>query len=160
MKKLVICVVLSLSLFLTTSFAGTPAVQIGEVVCIKRLVQGNDIIKIIRVQDPENPFVSIFFTTIDSGKLLAFADPSNASITARLTGEIPVTTKGKRIINKTPNMDIAHIRKSIGSKITKIARFYDEKMDTLVYLIYTTKILDGSLKHSISAVPLGKPLTP
>jgi CreA protein len=160
-RKLIICIGLSLLLFLTTSsYAGTPAVQIGEVVCIKRLIQGNDIIKIIRVQDPENPFVSIFFTTIDSGKLLAFADPSNTSVAARLTGIIPVDKDGKRVINKTPNMDIAHIRKSIGSKIMKIARFYDEKMDTLAYLIYTTKILDGSLKHSLSTVPLGKPLTP
>lgn len=162
LKRLTICIGIIMLLLLPPVFshAGPPAVQIGEVVCIKRLVQGNDIIKIIRVQDPENPFVSIFFTTIDSGKMLAFADPSNASITARLTGKIPVDKNGKRIINKAPNMDIAHIRKSIGSKITKIARFYDEKMDTLVYLIYTTKILDGSLKHSISAVPLGKPLTP
>ena len=140
--------------------AGGQAVQIGEVVCVKRLVQGNDIIKIIRVQDPENPFVSIFFTTIKSGRLLALADPSNASIAARLTGEVPVDENGKQIINQMPNKDIAHIRKSIGSKIMKIARFYDIKMNTLTYLVYTTKILDGSLKHSLSVVPLGKPLAP
>ena len=136
------------------------AVQIGEVVCIKRLIQGNDVIKIIRVQDPENPFVSIFFTTIDSGEFLAMADPSNTSIAARLTGDIPIDKNGKQIINQMPNMDIAHIRKSIGSKVMKIARFYDDQTNTLTYLVYTTKMLDGSLKHSLSVVPLGKPLAP
>jgi CreA protein len=150
-------------LFVFVAFAQAEdlkAVQIGEVTCIKRLVQGNDLIKIIRVQDPENPFVSIFFTTVKTGKVFAMADPSNTSIAARLTGMIPVDTDGKRIINVTPNVDIAHIRKSIGSKVMKIARFYDIQMDTLTYLVYTTKLLDGSLKHSLSVVPLGMSLTP
>ena len=161
MINTIICLVIFL-LFIMVGFlyAAPRAVQIGDVECIKRLLQGNDKIKIIRVQDPENSFVSIFFTTIKTGKLLAFADPSNTSVAARLTGKIPIDKNGKRIINKTANKDIAHIRKSIGSKVMKIARFYDKEMDTLVYLVYTTKILDGSLKHSLSAVPLGNPLSP
>ena len=153
-------IVLLFSIVIAISHAAPRAVQIGDVECIKRINQGNDKIKIIRVQDPENPFVSIFFTTIKSGKLIAFADPSNTSVSAGLTGKIPIDGNGKRIINKTANKDIAHIRKSIGSKVMKIARFYDKETDTLVYLVYTTKILDGSLKHSLSAVPLGNPLSP
>ncbi len=147
-------------MFTGISYAGTAAVEIGKVDCIKRMIQGNDTIKIIRVQDPENPFISIFFTTVKTGKFLAMADPSNTAIAARLTGDIAVDDNGKRIINTTPNEDIAHIRKSIGTKVMKIARFYDAKMDTLTYLVYTTKLLDGSLKHSLSVVPLGKPLAP
>lgn len=142
------------------SFAGVDAILVGEVTCIKRMIQGNDIIRVLRVNDPENPFISIFFTTIKSGKVLAFADPSNTSISVRLTGDIPIDKNGKRIINTRANKDIAHIRKSIGSKVMKIARFYDKEKDTMIYLVYTTKVLDGSLKHSISVVPLGKPLAP
>ena len=141
---------------ISVSYAGPKAVQIDEVICIKRMMQGNDVIKIIRVQDPENPFVAITFTTIKSGKLMSMADPSNTSVAARLIGKIPVV-KGKRQINTAPNHNIAHIRKSIGSKVMKIARVYDIQMDTLIYLIYTTKMIDGSLKHSISVVPLGNP---
>jgi len=137
--------VLMIALSIQTADAG--ARQVGEVECIKRLVQGNDKIKIMAVEDPENPFITLYFTTIKSGKLLAFADPSNTSISARLTGEI--TT-----VNKKPNLDIASIRKSIGTKIMKIARFYDAKKKVLIYLVYTTKMLDGSLKHSLSVVPL------
>lgn len=147
-------------IFVQNGFAGVDAIQIGEVVCIKRMIQGNDVIRVLRVDDPENPFISIFFTTIKSGKVLAFADPSNTSISVRLTGDIPIDKNGKRLINTKANKDIAHIRKSIGSKIMKIARFYDEEKDTMTYLVYTTKMLDGSLKHSISVVPLGKPLVP
>jgi CreA protein len=134
------------------------AEKIFEVDCVKRIIQGNDTIKVFRIVDPENPFVSIIFTTIDSGQILAMADPSNTSIAVRLTGKIPVDENGNRIINKKTNLNIASVSKSIGSKVMKIARAYDAKKDTLIYLIYTTKILDGSLKHSISAVHLGQPL--
>lgn len=152
-------IILLLSIIAGISYAGPPAVQIGEADCIKRMIQGNDKIKVIRVQDPENPFISIYFTTIKSGKMLAWADPSNTSIDVELTGKIPVDKNGKLLINKTTNKDIAHIQKSIGSKVMKIARFYDKEMNTLVYLVYTTKMLDGSLKHSLSAVSLGNPLS-
>lgn len=132
--------------------------QIGEVTCIKRMIDGNDIIKVIRVVDPENPFVAIFFTTVKSGKIFAMADPSNTAIAARLIDEVPVDENGKQKINTSTNENIASISKSIGSKTMKIARFYDAEKNTLCYLVYTTKLLDGSLKHSLSVVPLGRPL--
>lgn len=160
MKKrpfLFACIV---NLFLVSLVFAGSAVLVGQVTCIKRLVQSNDVINIIRVEDPENPFVSIFFTTIKSGQVFALADPSNTAIAARLTGEIPIGPNGERQINTKTNLNITSISKSIGSKVMKIARFYDVKKDTLVYLVYTTKLLDGSLKHSLSVVPLGKPLTP
>ncbi len=53
-------IVLLFSIVVALTYAAPRAVQIGDVECIKRIVQGNDKIKIIRVQDPENPFVSIF----------------------------------------------------------------------------------------------------
>lgn len=136
------------------------AVQIGEVDAVNRIVQGDDTIKIIRVDDPDNPFVSIYFTTIDSGQFLAMADPSNTSIAARLTGEIPRDKDGNMIIDTSTNKNIAHISKSIGSKVMKIGRWYDAKKNVLCYLVYTTKWLDGSLKHNLSVVPLGMPLAP
>lgn len=159
MKKILITLTCICILAITGTAFAVSGVQVGEVTCIKRWVQGDDIIKVIRVDDPENPFVSIFFTTIKSGKMLALADPSNTSIAARLTGDIP-TKDGQRVVNTKTNLNIASVSKSIGSKVMKIARFYDKEKDTLVYLIYTTKLLDGSLKHNLSVVPLGKPLAP
>lgn len=136
------------------------AVQIGEVDAVNRMVQGDDVIKIIRIDDPDNPFVSIYFTTIKSGQFLALADPSNTSIAARLTGEIPKDKDGKMIIDTSTNENIASVSKSIGSKVMKIGRWYDQKKNVLCYLVYTTKWLDGSLKHNLSVVPLGMPLAP
>jgi len=155
-------ILIGVLLMLTLTLVDAHAVsgkQIGEVTCIKRMLNGNDVIKVIRVVDPENPFVAIFFTTVKSGKIFAMADPSNTAIAARLIDEVPVDENGKQKINTSTNANIASISKSIGSKVMKIARFYDAEKNTLCYLVYTTKLLDGSLKHSLSVVPLGRPLS-
>jgi CreA protein len=133
------------------------ATQIGEVTAVDRFLDGNDKIKVIRIEDPDNPFVSIYFTTIKSGQIFAFADPSNTSIATRLTKTVPVDKDGKQIINKTHRTEIASVSKSIGTKEMKIARWYDPEKNTLIYLVYTDKWIGGSLKHSISAVALGFP---
>ena len=155
--KQTIYILLVIFLFPLFAFAQN-ATQIGEVTAVERFIDGNDKIKVIRLQDPDNPFVSIYFTTIKSGQFFAIADPSNTSIATRLTSEVPLDKNGKQIINKNPNMEIASVSKSIGTKELKIARWYDPEKNTLVYLVYTTKWIGGSLKHSISAVPLGLPL--
>jgi CreA protein len=158
MKKLVLITMLACLVMLPIyASAGVVATQVGEVECVKRMLQGNDKIKVLRIVDPDNPFVAIFFTTIKSGQFLAMADPSNTAIAARLIAPVPMKD-GQMVIDKRDVTDIASISKSIGSKVMKIARFYDPEMNTLCYLVYTTKFLDGSLKHSLSVVPLGMPL--
>lgn len=140
-----------------SSYAFAGVKLIGDLTCIKRLMNGNDHIKLLRVVDPDNPFVAIFFTTVKSGDILALADPSNTAIAARLVRPIPIKD-GKRLIDKTSRTNIASLSKSIGTKEMKIARYYDAEMDTLCYIVYTTKLIGGSLKHSLSVVPLGNPL--
>ena len=143
-----------LVIFLFPLFAFTEDLkQIGEVTAVERFIDGNDKIKVIRLQDPDNPFVSIYFTTIKSGQFFAIADPSNTSIATRLTSEVPLDKNGKQIINKNPSMEIAAVSKSIGTKEMKIVRWYDPEKNTLVYLVYTTKWIGGSLKHSICSCP-------
>lgn len=138
---------------------GTEATEIGKVKCVNRAIQGDDYIQVLRMTDPDNPFVSIFFTRIDSGKMFAMANPSNTSIATRLIGEIPVDEKGNQIINKESKV-LGKLSQSIGTKNMNIARFYDEEKNSLIYIVYSTKWLDGSLKHSISVVPLANSLTP
>ena len=128
--------------------------NIGEVNCIDRIGPRDDIIKVLRIDDPENPFVSIYITQVKAGKVLAIADPSNTSISCRLTKKVPLDKDGNQILNKRTNKDIKSFKKSIGTKTMKIARWYDSEKNVLVYVVYTTKLLGGSLKHSLSAVPL------
>lgn len=163
MSKLraMIIVILTLSMIVvwTAANAEPKAVQIDRFEAIDKIGPNDYDLETLRIDDPENPFVSIYITHI-IGTGFQFSDPSNTSIACRLTGEIPLDKDGKQIINKTTNHDIAHFSKSIGTKVMRISRAYDKGKNVLIYNVYTTKLFDGSLKHSLSVVPLGKPLAP
>ena len=162
-KRLAIIIVIGVLLILGTwtfTDAGGPtAVRIDRFEAIDQLGPNDYDLETLRIDDPENPFVSIYVTHIVATGW-QFSDPSNSSIACRLTGEIPLDAEGKQIINKTTNHNIAHFSKSIGTKDMKISRAYDHEKNVLIYNVYTTKLFGGSLKHSLSVVPLGKPLTP
>ena len=152
-------VLLGLFVSVVAADAGTKAVQIDRFEAIDALGPQDYDLETLRIDDPNNPFVSIYVTHIIATGF-SLSDPSNTSIACRLTGEIPIDKDGKQIINKKTNHDIAHFRKSIGSKVMRISRAYDAGKNVLIYNVYTTKLFDGSLKHSLSVVPLGLPLTP
>jgi CreA protein len=83
---------------------------------------------------------------------LSFSDPSNMSIACRQVGEITPKELEKANIEK-PKM-IFKESKSIFFKTLKVRRTYDSKNQVLIYTIYSTKEVSGSIKHSISTVPL------
>ncbi|MFH1210658.1 MAG: CreA family protein [archaeon] len=143
-------------LFLCLVFPGPAFTQqkIGEIPAVKRIIQGDDKIIILAIPDPENPFITCYVTHIISGEFFAAADPSNNSIAVRLTGKIPRDEKRNMLVNKKTNLNIFSLEKSIGSKELRIARHYDAERKTLIYTVYSTKWLGGSLKHSVSAVVL------
>ena len=159
MKKYIIAVVLISFLIPIASLAEVKAVRVDRFLAVDPIGPNNYDLETIRINDPENPFVSIYIAHIIATGF-QFSDPSNKSIACRLTGKIPVDENGKQIINKKTNHDIGHFRKSIGTKVMRISRSYDAEKNVLIYNVYTTKLFDGSLKHSLSVVPLGIPLAP
>ena len=159
MRKYIIAAVIISFLLPIIAFAGVKAVRIDRFEAIDRIGPNDYDLETLRIDDPENPFVSIYVAHI-IGTGIQWSDPSNVSIACRLTGKIPVDKDGKQLINKKTNHDIAHFRKSIGTKHMRISRSYDKGKNVLIYNVYTTKLFDGSMKHSLSVVPLGMPLAP
>ena len=45
-------------------------------------------------------------------------------------------------------------RRSIIFKKLQVVRFWDEKRNTLVYLVYSDKLIEGSPQNSITTVPI------
>jgi catabolite regulation protein CreA len=155
---ILICVV-SVFVFVALAQAGDKkAVQINKFMAIDPIGPRNYHIETLRIDDPDNPFVSIYVAHIMQD--YSVSDPSNVSIACRLTGPIPLDEDGNQKINKETNNDISHFKKSIGTKVMRISRSYDAVKNVLIYNVYTTKLFDGSLKHSLSVVPLGMPLAP
>ncbi len=75
-------------------------------------------------------------------------DTSDASIACRQVGPIKIVREleeGERVFSE---------RRSLVFKKLQVVRFCDETRNTLVYLVYSDKIIDGSPKNALSTVPI------
>ncbi len=102
-------------------------------------------------QDPKIPGVTCHISRIQAD--LDFSDPSDSSIACRQTG--PITAAELANIDKSKNGEIVFKASlSVLFKSLKVRRIYDAKHQTLLYLSYSTKEINGSYKHALSSVPL------
>jgi len=75
-------------------------------------------------------------------------DTSDAAIACRQVGPIVIKEKfeaGEQVFSE---------KRSVLFKRLRVVRFLDQKRNTLVYLVYSDKLIDGSPKNSVSAVPI------
>ena len=108
-------------------------------------------IKVNAFVDPKVPGVTCHVASIEAN--LSFADPSDSSVSCRQTGE--TTPEMINSIDKSKSGEVVFEKsKSIFFKTMKIRRIYDAENQTLLYVSYATKELNGSFKHSLSTVPL------
>lgn len=126
------------------------AEEIGEVTTVWKLLGANHKIVVEAFDDPKVEGVSCFVSRAKtggiSGSLGLAEDTSDASIACRQVGEI-------KFRDKLENSEEVFGRKaSILFKRIQVVRFYDEKRNTLVYLTYSDRLIEGSPKNSISAV--------
>lgn len=116
---------------------------------------GNDIV-IDAVNDPDVEGITCHVTYFDRGiidrlsKGNWFEDPSNSSIACRQTGpvvigDIDLSQEGEEVFKS----GLSLIWKSL-----VVNRIYDKENDTLIYLIHSRQVVDGSAKMAISTVPL------
>lgn len=116
---------------------------------------GNDII-VDAMTDPKVKGVTCHVTYFDRGVLDRlkngnwFEDPSNNSIACRQTGpveidDINLSKGGEEVFKQGMSL--------IWKKLV-VTRVYDKPNNTLVYLIHSRQIVDGSAKMAISTVPL------
>ncbi|MCI5126438.1 MAG: protein CreA, partial [Candidatus Electrothrix sp. AR5] len=77
-------------------------------------------------------------------------DTSDASIACRQTG--PITLPEDVRNGKDDRERVFRKATSLLFKKMQVVRFYDPKRNTLVYLTYSDKFIDGSPKNSISTI--------
>ena len=108
-------------------------------------------IKLNTLVDPIVPGVTCHIASVEAN--LSLSDPSDSSIACRQTGEI--TSAKVAQIDKSKSGEVVFKKsKSIFFKSMKVRRIYDAQNQTIMYLSYSTKETSGSLKHSLSTVPL------
>lgn len=116
---------------------------------------GNEI-QIEALKDPKVEGVTCHLSHFDRGfwdrvaKGNWFEDPSNASIACRQTGPITVA----RIDLAKNGEEVFSQRQSLVFKSLAVRRIYDATNDTLIYVAYSRRPIDGSAKMAISTIAL------
>jgi CreA protein len=116
---------------------------------------GNEIV-VEAIEDPKVQGVTCHITHFERGLIDRlrkgnwFEDPSNASIACRQTGplvigDIELDEAGEEVFNE---------RKSLVFKNLAVRRIYDQAHETLVYVIYSREVVEGSAKMNVSTVAL------
>jgi len=112
---------------------------------------------IIEAFDDENvPGVTCYLSRAKTGGISGAVgiaeDTSDASIACRQTGPISISDDIKS--GKLDGDEVFQKRTSLVFKTLQVVRFYDSKRNTLVYLVYSDRVVEGSPKNSVTAVPI------
>jgi len=131
------------------------AADAEEIGCVETTwrVFADDKICVSAFDDPKVPGVTCHLSQARTGGLKGTVgvaeDRSRFSIACRQVGPITVD------LAKLPDEEAAFSeRTSILFKQTRVVRMVDRARRTLVYLAYSTKVVEGSPFNSISSVPV------
>lgn len=141
-----------ITLTLTPAFAQE---RIGEVSTTFRVVGPNDKVVIDRFDDPKVENASCYVSRAETGGLSGWVglaeDPSRFSIACRATGPVKIIgdiergKKGEVVFSEDT---------SVLFKEMRVSRFFDADKNVLVYLVWSTKLIDGSPYNSVTAIPV------
>lgn len=144
-----------LALSCLTALPALAQQRIGEVSTTFRMMSPNDKVVIERYDDPKVENAACYLSRAEtggwSGAVGLAEDPSRFSIACRAVGplrikeEIPRDKKGEVVFSEDTSVFFKELR---------VSRFHDAEKNVLVYLVWSTKLIDGSPYNAISVVPL------
>ena len=135
------------------------SVKIGEVVTKWKAIGANHTIQIEYIKDPEISGVTCYISRAKTGGVtgsLGLAeDTADASISCRQTGFIELPEYYlKNSKSKTEPKDVFKKNTSLIFKTMNVVRFYDKDNNSLIYLVYSDKVIDGSPQNSLSSITI------
>ncbi|CAN5535082.1 CreA family protein [soil metagenome] len=130
------------------------AEQVGEVDTVFKLIGPDHKIVIDAYDDPKVGGVTCYVSRAKTGGVKgAFGlaeDKAEASIACRQVGPVSFTEPLRQ------REEIFSERQSIMFKRLRVVRMIDPKRNTLVYLTYSDRLVEGSPQNSITAVPVDR----
>lgn len=128
------------------------AEQIGEVSTVFKLMGPNDKILVEAFDDPKVQGVTCYLSRAKTGGVkggLGLAeDRAEASIACRQVGPIRFVGELKE------GEEVFRERTSLVFKTMQVVRFFDRKRNTLVYLVYSDRVIEGSPQNAVTAIPI------
>jgi len=152
MKK--VCIVL-LGLWISVANVAQ-AEQVGSVDTVFKLFGPDHKIVVEAFDDPDIKNVTCYISRAKTGGIkggLGLAeDTADAAISCQQVGAITLSDKIKN--GKSEGDVVFQKRTSLVFKKLQVVRFYDQKRNALIYLSYSDRVVDGSPKNALSAVPI------
>lgn len=128
------------------------AEEIGSVSTVFKWLGPNDKIVIEAFDDPKVEGVTCYLSRAKTGGVkggLGLAeDRAEASIACRQVGPVRFTAELK------DGEEVFKERASLVFKTMQVVRFFDRKRNTLVYLVYSDRIIEGSPQNAVTAIPI------
>lgn len=126
--------------------------EIGKVDTRFRFLTPDDTIRVEVFDDPDIDGIACYLSRAKTGGLKGAVgvaeDTSDASLDCRQIGPVAFRSSiknGEKVFSE---------RRSLIFKELQIVRYCDDERNTLVYLVYSDRIIEGSPKNSVSAVPV------
>ena len=136
--------------------AGAGAEQIGSVDTVFKMFGPDHKIVVEAFDDPDVSNVTCYISRAKTGGIkggLGLAeDTADAAISCQQVG--PVTLSDRIQQGKAQGETVFRKRTSLLFKKLQVVRFYDQKRNALIYLSYSDKVVEGSPKNALSAVPI------
>ena len=130
------------------------AEQVGEVDTVFKLIGPDHKIVVEAYDDPKVGGVTCYVSRAKtggvSGALGLAEDKAEASIACRQVGPLSFTEPLKK------RDEIFSERQSIMFKRLRVVRMVDTKRNTLIYLSYSDRLIEGSPQNSVTAVPVDR----
>ena len=137
---------------LTYAAAPVAAEEIGQVTTAIKILGANHRITIEAFDDPKVEGVACYVSRARtggiSGSLGLAEDTSDASVSCQQNGPVKFREElkdGEEVFSRRASLVFKHIQ---------VVRFFDKARNTLVYLTYSDKLVDGSPKNSVAAVAI------
>ncbi len=142
------------ALMLASLAAAAPAEPVGSVDTVFKLIGPDHKIVVDAYDDPKVSGVTCYVSRAKTGGIkgaIGLAeDKSEASIACRQVGPIDF---GKPLPLQE---EIFNERLSVLFKKLRVVRMVDRKRNTLVYLTYSDRVIEGSPQNSVTAVPVDR----
>ncbi|NDJ59001.1 protein CreA [Enterobacteriaceae bacterium 4M9] len=147
-----------LSAFFPLVLLAGPAVaeQVGSVDTVFKMFGPDHKIVVEAFDDPDVKNVTCYISRAKTGGIkggLGLAeDTADAAISCQQVG--PIELDAKIAAGKKEGEVVFRKRTSLVFKKLQVVRFYDKQRHALIYLSYSDKVVDGSPKNALSAVPI------
>ena len=132
------------------------AEQVGSVDTVFKLLGPDHKIVVEAFDDPDVKNVTCYISRAKTGGIKGgpglAEDTADAAISCQQVGPIELSDKIKN--GKAEGDVVFQKRTSLVFKKLQVVRFYDAKRNSLIYLSYSDKVIDGSPKNALSAVPI------